>query len=277
MDERDVTVVIPVFNAVDALRTSLEILLAGGLDPARVRLHDDGSKPERVRAFAAWAEARGFDWRPNRVNLGYTPNVNQALRQVETPFALLMNSDCFVTAGTVAGLAAVMAEHPYIGALGPYSNNAANQTIGLSAQIDWSLLGAAEIEGKIAHMERELDWSFGRRPFFVPSVNGFCTLWRMEALEAIGYLDEENFPRGYGEEDDACLRALEAGYMSAVAPHLFAVHLRTQSFSHAEKVKLKEQAARKLAEKYSERYRAKLIAYHERNPFMRQVKSRLYG
>jgi hypothetical protein len=117
----------------------------------------------------------------------------------------------------------------------------------------------------------------GRRPFFVPTVNGFCTMWRMEALQAIGFLDEETFPRGYGEEDDACLRALEAGYMSAVAPHLFAVHLRTQSFSHAEKVTLKEHAARMLADKYSERYRAKLVAYHERNPFMRQVKSRLYG
>ncbi|WP_386284133.1 glycosyltransferase family 2 protein, partial [Sulfitobacter profundi] len=45
----------------------------------------------------------------------------------------------------------------------------------------------------------------GRYPE-VPTGNGFCMLIRRAALNKFGGLDAEAFPRGYGEENDFCMR-----------------------------------------------------------------------
>ena len=51
-------------------------------------------------------------------------------------------------------------------------------------------------------------------------------------LSSIGYLDEVNFPRGYGEENDFCLRAEDAGIRCVVADNLYVYHAKSRSFGH---------------------------------------------
>ena len=73
-----------------------------------------------------------------------------------------------------------------------------------------------------------------RSPRFYPQVsfiNGFCYLITRESLNHLGYLDEEKFPRGYGEEDDFSVRAQDAGWMLRVADDCYVYHAKSKSFT----------------------------------------------
>src|SRR3546814_16309874 len=52
----------------------------------------------------------------------------------------------------------------------------------------------------------------GAPAFEVPTGNGFCMYIRRAMLEDVGLFDEQAFPVGYGEENDLCMRAIDAGW-----------------------------------------------------------------
>jgi hypothetical protein len=53
---------------------------------------------------------------------------------------------------------------------------------------------------------------------------------RRAAVEAVGVFDADAFPRGYGEENDLCMRMLKAGWINLVSPWSFVYHVRSASF-----------------------------------------------
>jgi hypothetical protein len=67
-------------------------------------------------------------------------------------------------------------------------------------------------------------------PVEVPTGSGFCMYIRRDLLEDIGNFDEIAFPRGYGEENDFCMRALSRGWVNLIAPASFVYHVRSASF-----------------------------------------------
>src|SRR3546814_21133067 len=46
----------------------------------------------------------------------------------------------------------------------------------------------------------------------------------------VGLLNEQAFPVGYGEENDLCMRAIDAGWHHLVDPGVFVQHARSASF-----------------------------------------------
>ena len=55
---------------------------------------------------------------------------------------------------------------------------------------------------------------------------------KRDVINDIGYLDEDNFGEGYGEEDDYVLRARKAGWGIVWADDVFVFHAQSRSFSH---------------------------------------------
>ena len=81
-------------------------------------------------------------------------------------------------------------------------------------------------------------------------------------LDAIGYLDEANFPRGYGEENDLCLRLLVSGYKLAIADFVYVYHSQSASFGLSKKRQLTANAVetlKRLWPEYSYTYISKVI------------------
>ncbi|TMA33513.1 MAG: hypothetical protein E6J79_17850, partial [Deltaproteobacteria bacterium] len=74
--------------------------------------------------------------------------------------------------------------------------------------------------------------SLGLRPALVTAV-GFCMYVRDAMLARVGYFDEENFGRGYGEENDLCERAVAAGFTVRLADDVFVYHAGEASFGPA--------------------------------------------
>ncbi len=58
----------------------------------------------------------------------------------------------------------------------------------------------------------------------VPSGIGFCMGMNRHAVEKAGWFDEAAFGRGYGEENDWCLRAEACGYRNVHVANLFVYH-----------------------------------------------------
>ena len=86
----------------------------------------------------------------------------------------------------------------------------------------------------------------------MPLLNGFCWLLRKKALEELGYLDEETFGAGYGEEDDLTLRARKAGWRLALADDAYVYHAQSRSYSTAQRKQLTVGAGRALADKHGQ-------------------------
>jgi hypothetical protein len=78
----------------------------------------------------------------------------------------------------------------------------------------------------------------------VPTGNGFCLYIRRACLRAVGLLDTKAFPRGYGEENDFCLRAQEAGFIHLVDDRTFVWHRRAASFGAERQALIMEGNAR---------------------------------
>ena len=60
--------------------------------------------------------------------------------------------------------------------------------------------------------------------------SGFCLLIRRAVIEAIGLLDEQ-FGIGCFEDDDYCLRAIQAGYRAVIAADAFVHHFGGRTFA----------------------------------------------
>jgi GT2 family glycosyltransferase len=109
----------------------------------------------------------------------------------------------------------------------------------------------------------------------VPLLNGFCMLLNVSAVKEVGYLDEQSFPIGYGEENDLLLRLIQAGYELAIADHVYVYHKKSASFGNARRSALTARGQSLLKEKwsgYSYQYIADGI---ESLPCMLQLRSRL--
>ena len=108
----------------------------------------------------------------------------------------------------------------------------------------------------------------------VPLLNGFCIMLRRTVLDSVGLLDEESFPRGYGEENDYCLRMRQGGFSLAIADHCFVYHAKSQSFGE-ERGELAHRGGRALAKKHGEAVIADATAALEANAALKDMREAL--
>jgi GT2 family glycosyltransferase len=251
-------------------RRAVECLLNSGVPAHRIRLLDDGSTDEGWKDFSVWATGRGCAYERHEENQGYTANINRAFDDA-SKYVLLLNSDCLVRRADIEAMVAQAEAFPMLAGIGPVSNQAGSQSIMLSTDRSWIHLTEAEICSGIDYLAPKLEWKYGRRPVVVPSINGFCALWRTDAIREVGGFDVVNFPRGYGEEDDVCFRLMQAGWFCAIVPWIMAVHFKTQSFSAAQRDELKSQARTTLQSLHGSRFFQSVINHIPNHPLLQRM------
>ena len=64
----------------------------------------------------------------------------------------------------------------------------------------------------------------------IPTAVGFCMLVTKEAKYRVGYLDEQTFGHGYGEENDYSLRVKQSGLKNILCDNVYVGHVGNQSF-----------------------------------------------
>lgn len=242
-----VSVIVPVYNACEAVAACLESLLPGLPEYAEAVLIDDASPDPRIAGLLArHAGHPRVRVLTNEKNLGYTRTVNRGIAASPGRDVVLLNSDTEVTGRWLDALRYCAYARPKVATVTALSDNAGA----------FSVPAMGKHNPRPAHLDKE---GFSRtvvgatsgKLLEVPTGNGFCMYIRRAVLEEIGGFDEERFPRGYGEENDLCMRALRRGWRNIVSDKAFVLHKRSQSFQ-GEKDALIAAGRRQLDQDYPE-------------------------
>jgi GT2 family glycosyltransferase/glycosyltransferase involved in cell wall biosynthesis len=221
-----VAVVIPVYRGLDETRRCLASVLAhrDGV-PAEIIVIDDCSPDPGMSNWLRELAADGsITLLRNDVNRGFVASVNRGMAAAGDRDVVLLNSDTEVPSNWLSRLAGHAYSSPRIGSVTPYSNNA---TI-----CSWpGVRGGALPPGRsVADMDAAFLAANRGRQVDIPTAVGFCMYIRRDCLEAVGGFDEATFGRGYGEENDFCLRATAAGWQHVLACDTFVFHAGETSF-----------------------------------------------
>ena len=88
-----------------------------------------------------------------------------------------------------------------------------------------------ELERSAAELDQMAACCNAARISDIPTGVGFCLYMSRASRDAIGLFDEQAFGRGYGEENDFCLRAAKAGFRNVLAEDIFVYHVGEISFA----------------------------------------------
>ncbi len=270
-----VDIIVCVHNALDDVRRCLESVVRYTTSPYTLILVDDGSDAPVQEYLRRFAETQGVTLLRNERARGYTRAANQGLRASMGDYALLLNSDTVVTPGWLDGMVACAVSDERIGLVGPLSNTASWQSVPktLNEQGDWA--ANALPEGvDIAEMAARIRRASARLYPRIPFLNGFCLMIRRQVLDTVGYFDEETFGAGYGEENDYCLRARQAGWELAVADDVYVYHAQSKSYSHERRRQLALRADEKLAAKHGQPRITQGVRLCRENPVLAGIRAR---
>ncbi len=222
------TVIIPVYNAPEESRAAIQSVLDHtDLKHDKLLVINDGSPDPAVAPMLAQFEGiEGVTIVTNSPNIGYTKTINLGIRTAGEDDVVLLNSDTVVTPRWLEGLRAAAYSRPKVATVTAMSDNA--------GAFSFPTFNAyCPRPDHLSHEEYALLMTQATRhcvPPEVPTGSGFCMFIRRALIEECGLFDEEGFPRGYGEENDFCMRALKAGWLNLVSPWSFVYHIRTASF-----------------------------------------------
>lgn len=222
-----VDVIIPVYRGLTETRKCIESALAASCSTrARIIVIDDCSPEPEVSAYLqGLLQSPEFLVLRNKENLGFVGTVNRGMRLEPESDVVLLNSDTEVSDGWLDRLAWHAYSNERVSSVTPFSNNA-------------TICSYPRIEG-MNGMPGHESLSFLNKAFWeanagrsvpLPTAIGFCMYIRRACLNEIGLFDEEAFGKGYGEENDFCLRASAAGWEHLLATDTFVYHAGEVSF-----------------------------------------------
>ncbi|WP_207870425.1 glycoside hydrolase family 99-like domain-containing protein [Pseudomonas sp. 51_B] len=253
----DLTVIIPVYNAPTEVKNCIEsVLIHTPADVSIIVINDGSTDPKISTLLASYKESR-IKVVDNEQNIGYTRTVNLGIKLAEDNDVILLNSDTVVTPNWTEAMRASAYMEPRIGTVTAMSDNAGAFSFPKQGIHNLKPEHFTHDEYATHLVDRTFNCSFVE----VPTGSGFCFYIRRNLLNDIGDFDHELFPRGYGEENDFCLRANASGWKNVVSPWVFIYHVRTASFK-GEKDKLVKSGVDTVIKKfpdYSERVR---VAFH---------------
>jgi len=251
---RDVTVIIVSFNTKEELEACLASMAAAPPAVAhRIVVVDNASSdgtPAAVRQN--WPVVRLI---ASDRNLGFAAANNLAIREADTEFVLLLNSDTLVPAGAIDALVGALESDPGAAAVGPRLVGADGRPeisfgpmMGPFNELRQKVLGrlydrrVAAAVSRVTRMTRERqypDW-----------VSGACLLVRRADALAAGLLDDRYFL--YAEDVDFCAALRSIGRRILFTPDAEVVHLRGAS-------------GRKRRVETNYAYRRSQLAFYERH------------
>jgi GT2 family glycosyltransferase/glycosyltransferase involved in cell wall biosynthesis len=221
-------IVVPVYNAHDEVDKCIKsVLKHTNLERIRLLIVDDGSTDERISTLLArHASNKQVTILRNENNIGYTKTINRGIIFAGSDDIILLNSDAVVTPNWIAGLRAAAFKDPRIGTVTAMSDNAGAFSFPRTGVRNLPPDNCSKDDFAI----RIVQAAGNCEPVEVPTGSGFCMYIKRQLLKDIGAFDEEGFPRGYGEENDFCMRALKAGWKNLITPWSYVYHVRTASF-----------------------------------------------
>ncbi len=165
----------------------------------------------------------------NQQNLGFAKACNQAIRQINSRYAVLLNTDTILTNGAIKTVLDFMDKNGKVGVCGGQLLNADGSKQNSIANIP-NL--ATELFNKsllrILFPEKYIGKEHNHEnPIEVESIIGAFMVIRKEAIDDVGLMDESYF--FFFEETDWCLNMKKKGWLIFHHPEAKVYHLQGQT------------------------------------------------
>lgn len=224
----DLSIVLLTWNSAKHIKDCFDSLLLSiaQLD-YEILVVDNGSTDQSVSILKEYESSR-VKLLLNPINLGVAKSRNQALRQVNGKYVLILDIDTVVNKAAIDAMIACLDNESKIGLCGCKLKSITGEEQ-LSCRkfpsVRYKIYNVFEAKGitvKYNKSQFYLDKMKGDSPFDVDYVIGACQLVRKSALDEVGLLDEKIF---YGPEDaDFCLRMKQQGWRVLYLPNVSIVH-----------------------------------------------------
>ena len=266
-----------VYNSLAETRACLISLIAARRPQDRIIIIDDASDVPTATFLEQFAaDHSGITLVRHDQNRGYTVSANTFFAEALGDWVFLVNSDTIVPSRALTKLVACGQQFPRLGVLGPLSNAASWQTVPTLIGDDGKFaVNKIPNSFSVEDLDRICEDVSAGGVLFVPLVNGFCLGIRRALVERLGGFDEASFPRGYGEEDDFCLRAGAEGFLCGIVLDTYVYHSKSASFSTEGRAPLAASGGKALRSKHSAERISAAVEMLRNHPELRRVRDRI--
>lgn len=227
-----VDVIVPVYRGLADTRRCVESVLASRckLSFRLLVINDASPEPEITDWLRETAQTNPqIVLIENTDNLGFVATVNRGMELSANNDVVLLNSDTEVANDWLDRLHRAAYCDARVASVTPFSNNATICSYPQFCEINPTpALGTAALDQLFAECN-------AGEVIDVPTGVGFCMYIRRACLREIGLFDVENFGKGYGEENDFCVRAANAGWRNLHALDTFVLHAGGVSFGESKR------------------------------------------
>ena len=222
--QRAVDIIVPVYLGCEETLACLASLTQSRRESREIVVIDDASPDATLTAaLAQLAADRSITLVRNEANLGFPASVNRGLALHPERDAIIVNADAIVHGDGIDRLRRAAYSAADIGSVTPLSNRGSIASYPGGDDTDCGADEAAAIDALAAVIHRHVTAE-------IPVGVGFCLYLRRDCLNEVGFLDGVTFGRGYGEENDLCLRARQRGWRHVLAADVFVRHFGSRSF-----------------------------------------------
>ena len=222
------------FNSGEYLKATLESVLAAKTQiPFTLAVIDNGSEAEQcqyakdcLQDLAKRYPDAELEFMDAGKNLGFSGGNNVLIKKfMEMPditHICLLNSDVIVTDYWLDYMLEKDCD-----VIGPVTNAAGNEQ---TVQIDYTVDIQNPDVNAVQEFARKRHTCYQGYTVETDLVTFFATIFKREVIETIGLLDEQFYPGSY-EDDDYCVRIVNAGYHIMIARDVFLHHFGSGSFA----------------------------------------------
>lgn len=260
----NIDIIIPIYNSYENVKKCIQsVINHTDLKNNRLIIIDDRSNDNRVFDLYKKIEKNennNIRIYRNKENLGFVGTVNRGMGLNKKNDVLLLNSDTIVSKNWLTKIIECAYSSDDIATVTPLSNNATicsvpnfveDNVIPDGFDID-SFANLIEITSLKIYPN-------------LPTAHGFCMFIKREVLDIFGLFNFDLFGKGYGEENEFCLRVEKYGYKNVLDDSTFIYHSGCASFTDAIRInKVKNNL--KIIEKLYPGYQERIDKFVKTNP-----------
>jgi GT2 family glycosyltransferase/glycosyltransferase involved in cell wall biosynthesis len=226
-----IDIVVPVYAGFKETLLCLEGLLVTTTrtEAELVVINDRSPDPELCEALACLAREGRITLLTNSSNLGFPGSANRGIHLHPDRDVVLLNSDTEVFGDWLDRLKFAAYSQDDIGTVTPLGETASIMSYPAGGDGARTWLDSAEID----RIAQEVN---AGQCVELPVGVGFCLYVKRACLDEVGGFDETSFGKGYGEENDFCLRARRLGWRHLGTAGLFVGHRGGQSFGSSKEM-----------------------------------------
>lgn len=228
-----VSIITPVFNQPTLTLKCFLSIKREFVVPYEILWIDNNSTAENVALVKKQLDLKKVNYRliRNSSNLGFVKATNMGVREAQGKYILFLNNDTEVGVHLDQTLLSPLASDPKIGAVGPVSDSDIGwQGIkGINAKFNVNL---PKFAGGLRDYSTKLFKTWGTKyiPLGKNPLYFFCTMFKKETFERVGYLNEE-LGFGLGDDDIWNFQARTMGYSMLLSLGSFVWHKHRATFN----------------------------------------------